>query len=196
MHPSALPCSSSIGFHKPFDQSCPNIHNTSPTTSAISAINWCQEHEPSGFLGLLVSSWLHSDNVNNDSPAAPALTFCACFISSIPQMMPSHDAHHLALKRQGKVRQVHRNVCEHQKSVLSFKPKKLFKDIMVKRAKLLEKNQCEWEVRRGFWCLEINCDEFRNDRGGFQEHRIQARRSADRLKTYLRMCTMMRRKIW
>ena len=36
MHPSALPCSSSISFHKPFDQSCPNIHNTSPTTSAIS----------------------------------------------------------------------------------------------------------------------------------------------------------------
>ena len=65
-------------------------------------------------------------------------------------MMPSHDAHHLALKRQGKVRQVHRNVCKHQKSVLSFKPKKLFKDIMVKRAKLLEKINANEKLEEGF----------------------------------------------
>ena len=65
-------------------------------------------------------------------------------------MMPSHDAHHLALKRQGKVRQVHRHVCEQQKSVLSFKPKKLFKDIMVKRAKLLEKINANEKLEEGF----------------------------------------------
>ena len=65
-------------------------------------------------------------------------------------MMPSHDAHHLASKRQGKVRNVHRNVCENQKSVLSFKPKKLFKDIMVKRAKLLEKINANEKLEEGF----------------------------------------------
>lgn len=116
--PSALPSSSSISFCKPFDKLCPDIHNISPTTAAISALNWCQEYEPSGFLYLLVSSWFLCNNVNNDSAAASTLTFCACSVSNIPQVVPSYDAHHLAFKRQGEPGNVHRKVCKNQESVL------------------------------------------------------------------------------
>lgn len=110
-------------------------------------------------------------------------------------MMPSHDAHHLALKRQGKVGQVHRNVCKNQKSVLSFNPKKLFKDIMVKRTNSLEKIYENEKLEEGFgiWKSTVMSSEIievgsRNIE--FRQEEVQ-----DRLKTYLRMCTMMRRKI-
>ena len=108
--------------------------------------------------------------------------------------MPTHHAHHLALKRQEKVRNVHRNVCENQKSALSYKPKKIFKYIKVKRVNSLEKSMRMSTLERVLvmWKSNVISSEMievdsRNTE--FRQEEMQ------KLKTYLRTCTMMRRKI-
>lgn len=73
------------------------IHNISSITAAISATNWCQEYEPSAFDALLISLW----QCEYWPCCCPTLTFCVCSASKIPQMVSSHDAYHLASKRQG-----------------------------------------------------------------------------------------------
>lgn len=93
-HTVCIPsCSSSVGFCKPFDQLCADIHNMSPTPAATSAINRCQRNEASASLCLLVSSWFASDDTNNDAAAAPTLT---CSASRISPIVSSHDGHRLA----------------------------------------------------------------------------------------------------
>lgn len=49
-------------------------------------------------------------------------------------------------------------VCENQKSALSYKPKEIFKDIKVKRANSLEKSMRMSRLEEGFGNMEIKCD--------------------------------------
>lgn len=100
LHTSALSCSGSITLCKLFGKLYPEVRNSSSTTTAVSATNWCQKYEPFASPCLLLPSWfLWQCDVLPTS--APTLTFCACSASKIPQMVSSHDAHHLALQRQG-----------------------------------------------------------------------------------------------
>lgn len=97
-------------------------------------------------------------------------------------------------KKQGKVRNVHRNVCGVESKICPvIQTKEDFQGYNGQKGKFAEKNLREWEEGFGIWKSTVISSEMIEVGSRNREVRQEVQ---DRLETYLRMCAAMRRKMW